>query len=121
MNNNVQTLFDFRYWKGRESEPGTSTLDSRNNLVDVVANDTEPDVLCVLLDNTPKRSLGSGGHHISFVKDDEFETLGEQCSRLGKVLDLLANNVNTSIVGRIQLKMGAKLLSLLLRCPIADV
>ena len=114
MNNNVQTLLDFGYWKGRESEPGTSTLDSRDNLVYVVANDTEPNVLCVLLDDTPECSLSSGSHHIGFVKDDEFEALGEQCSRLGKVLDLLANNVNTSVVGRIQLKMGAKLLSLLL-------
>ena len=114
MGNNVQTLLDCRYWKGQESEPGTSTLDRRDDLVDVVANDTESEVLCVLFDDTPKHSLDSGGHHISFIEDDEFETSREQCSRLGKVLDLLANNVNTSVVGRIQLKMGPKLLSLLL-------
>ena len=104
MNSNVQTLLDFGHWKGRESEPGTSTLDSRDNLVDIVANDTEPDVLCVLLDDTPKCSLSSGSHHISFIEDDEFEALGEQCSRLGKVLDLFAHDVDTTVVGGVQLR-----------------
>ena len=103
MNNNVQTLLDFGYWKGRESEPGTSTLDSGDNLVDIVANDTEPDVLGILFYHPSKRSLGSLSHHVCFIEDDELEALREEGSRLGELLDLLANDVDTAVVRGVEL------------------
>lgn len=47
----VDLLLDFLFWQGAEPELGASRLDRRRDLVDVIAKDTEPDVLGVLLDD----------------------------------------------------------------------
>lgn len=58
---------------GREPETRASTLDRRDDLVDVVTNDAKPDVLGVLFYHTTQSCLGCGGHHVCFVEDDKFE------------------------------------------------
>jgi len=84
--------------RARGSSPETSTtrLDGGDDLVDVVADDAEANVLGELLDDceprwkgvssfsSPKLAergrtstesrLGSLGHHVGFVQDDELET-----------------------------------------------
>jgi len=69
----VQPLLDFCYGERRKAEARTPALNSGYYLVDVVADDTETDVLCVLFDNTAKGSLCGRGHHVCFIQNDEFE------------------------------------------------
>ena len=42
-------------------------------------------------------------HHVRFVEDNELETLGEQRARFCKLLDLFADNVNSSVIRGIKL------------------
>ena len=86
-----------------ETEPCTPTLDSRGDFVHVVANDAEPNVLRILLDDTAKRSLGSLGHHIRFVQDNELEAFREERARFRKLLDLVAYDVDATLIRRVQL------------------
>jgi hypothetical protein len=46
------------------------------------------------------------GHHIRLVQNDELEALCKDASGFGKAFDLITNNINTSIVGGIQLANG---------------
>jgi hypothetical protein len=46
------------------------------------------------------------GHHICLVQNDELEALCKDTSGFGKAFDLITNNINTSIVGGIQLANG---------------
>jgi hypothetical protein len=78
-------------------------LNGRRNLVDIVADDAKTNVLGVLLDNATKGSLGSGSHHIGFVKYDELIPFGEKGARLCELFYLFADNVNASVVRGVQL------------------
>ena len=79
-------------------------MDSRCDLVDVVANDAEPNVLCVLFNDPTQSGLGRLGHHVGFIEDDELEALRKKRPGFGKLLDLLANDVYTAIVGGVELR-----------------
>ena len=59
--------------QGREAEPRTPTLDGRRDLANIVADDAEADVARVLLDDATESGLGSLGHHVGLVEDDELE------------------------------------------------
>lgn len=98
LNNTVQTFLHLRYGQRREAEPCASTLNRGNDLVDVVADNAEPNVLGVLLDYTAQGRLCCGSHHVRLVQNDEFEALGEQGTRLCEILDLLPYNVNATVV-----------------------
>ena len=43
-------------------------------------------------------------HHVGFIKDDELEAFRKQRSGLGKLLDLFAYYIYTSVVGCIELQ-----------------
>lgn len=73
------------------------------DLVHVVADDTEPDVLRVLFDDATESGLGSLGHHVGFVQDYEFVAFGEQSTCFCELLDLLAYDINSTIVRCIEL------------------
>ena len=103
LNHQVHPFLDFRDRERREPEAGAPTLDGGHDLVHVVADDAEPHVLRVLLDDATERCLCRGRHHVRLVEDDELVALGEERPRLGEVLDLLADDVDTTIVRRIQL------------------
>ena len=104
----VQPSLDLLNLQRIEAETRASRLNGGNDLVDVVANDAKADVLGVLLDDASERGLRSGGHHIRLVEDDEFEAFGVQRARLGEVLDLLADDFDAAVVGRVELANGRR-------------
>jgi hypothetical protein len=63
----IQPLLDFYYGERRKAEACATALNSGNYLVDIIADDAETDILCVLLDDTAKCSLRGRGHHVCFV------------------------------------------------------
>ena len=71
----IQPLLDFYYRERRKAEARATALNGWYYLVDIIADDAEADILCVLLDDTAKCSLCSRGHHVRFVQYYEFETL----------------------------------------------
>ncbi len=73
----IQPLLDFYNREWRKAEASTAALNSRDYFVDIIADDAEADIRCVLLDNTTKSSLRRSGHHVCFVQYYEFETLRE--------------------------------------------
>ena len=80
----------------------------------VVGNDAEASVGRVLFHNATESHLCGGGHGIGFVKNDELKAgqtgsrsggaQGEDLFGGGKGLDLLAHNVDTTVVGGVQLE-----------------
>jgi hypothetical protein len=56
-----------------------------------------------LLDDAAEGSLRLLGHHVRLVEDDEFVAFGEERARLRKLLDLLAYNVDATVVRRVEL------------------
>ena len=108
LNHGIHPLLDLRDRQRGEPEARTTALDSGNALVDVVADDAEADVLRVLLDDAAERGLRGGGHHVGFVEDDELVAFGEECASLGKVLDLLADDFDAAVVGRVELANGRR-------------
>jgi hypothetical protein len=48
--------------------------------------------------------LGSGGHRVRLVQDDELEALGKECTRLGELPDLIPDDVNAAVVGGVELE-----------------
>lgn len=61
--------------EGAKSESGASRLESGDDLGDVVADETESGGLGVLLDDSPERKLGSIGHTVALVENDELDSL----------------------------------------------
>ena len=57
--------------QGAEPKPGTARLDGRDELGEIVGNDTESYTLGVLLYDSAERILGVFGHLIRFVQYDE--------------------------------------------------
>jgi hypothetical protein len=78
-------------------------LNSWYNLVHIVADDAKTDVFGVLFDDTAKCSLRRRGHHVCLIKYNEFEAFGEEGPGLCKLLDLLTDNIDASVVRGIQL------------------
>ena len=78
-------------------------MNSGCDLVDVVADDAESDVLRVLLYHTSEGRLRRLSHHIRLTKDDELEALGEECPGLCELLYLLADDVDATIIGCVEL------------------
>jgi hypothetical protein len=103
VHNMVQPFLHLHNRQRGEPEPGATALNGRRDLVDIIANDAKADVLRVLFDDATECSLGGIRHHVSFVENDEFVALREERSRFCKLLDLLTNDVDASIVGCIQL------------------
>jgi hypothetical protein len=60
LNHVVEARLDLLGWNGRETEPRTAALQSRNDLADVVADDTEPYVLGVLFNDCKPTVRRSG-------------------------------------------------------------
>lgn len=80
----------------------------------VIGNDAEASVGRVLFHDATEGHLSGGGHSIGLVKNNELEpsesrarsrgTQGEDLLGGGKGLDLLAHNVDTTVVGGVQLE-----------------
>jgi hypothetical protein len=87
-------------------------LDSRDNLVDIITDNAKADVFGVLFDNTSKGSLGLLRHHVGLIQNDEFISLGKQCSRFGELLDLLPDNIYATFIGCIELQKTVNFASL---------
>jgi hypothetical protein len=68
------------------------------DFIDVVADDTETDILGELFYDTAKRGLRGLCHHVGFVQNDKFVSLREQCTRFSKLFDLLPDDVDTAVV-----------------------
>jgi len=101
--NGIESFFYFCYRERREPKSCTSTLYRGGNLVDVVTNDAESNVLCILLDDTSESCLCLLCHHVCFIENNELVSLRKECSGFGKLLYLFAYNVNTTIVGGVKL------------------
>ena len=100
----VDAALDLRAIEGREPEARAATLDGRDDFVDVVADNAEAHVACVLLHDAAQCRLGGLCHRIGLVEDDELEgvRLGAEhvaCAR--KRLDLATDDVDAAVVGRI--------------------
>lgn len=106
LNHSVNSFLNFHNRQRGEPEPCASTLDSRGNLVDIVADDTKPDVLGILFNNTAEGCLGCLGHHVRLIKDDEFIAFGEQGPCFRELLDLFAHDIDTTVIRRIELDVG---------------
>lgn len=80
----------------------------------VVGNDAEASVGRVLFHDATEGHLRCGSHGIGLVENDELETRqprarrggakGEDLLGGGKSLDLLAHNVDTTVIGSVQLE-----------------
>lgn len=103
--NRIDALLDFCHWQRGKSESRATTLNRWCNLVDVVAYDAKADVLRILLDHSAKGCLGCLCHHICFIQNDEFEAFRKEGPRLGKLLDLFTNNIYSTIVRSIKLRV----------------
>jgi hypothetical protein len=100
----LHTTRDFRLGERAEAETRAAALDGGCDLADVVADDAEADVARVLLDDTPERSLCGLCHRVCLIEYDELEAAREERARLREVLDLQAHDVDTTVVGRVQLR-----------------
>jgi hypothetical protein len=52
---------------------------------------------------SPQRELRVGRHRVCFVEDHQLHTRGEQLARAREALDLVAHDVNATVVRRVQL------------------
>jgi len=68
----------------------------------VVAYQTKTNCARVVLQEITKGLLGIFGHVVDFVQYDKLHSSLEQRFRVHKKTDLIANNVDSSLVGRIQ-------------------
>ena len=105
-NDGLYPLLYLYYGERRESEPCTTTLDSGGDLIDIVADDAEADVLRVLFNDPAECCLGLLGHHVGLVENNELKSFGEKCPCFRELFDLLSHDVNTTIVGSVQLGRG---------------
>lgn len=86
-------------------------MNSWSYFVDIVAYNAKANVLGILFDNTTKSGLCLLGHHISFIKDNELVSLGEQGSCFSELLNLLPNYIDTTLVRCIELIYGGRSIS----------
>ena len=97
----VQPPLDFYYGERRKAEASTTALNCGDYFVDIIADDAEADILCVLLNDAAKSSLRGRGHHVCFVQHYKFETLRKQRPSLCELLNLFADDVDASVIGGI--------------------
>jgi hypothetical protein len=105
---------DILLLQGAEAEPCTPRQQSRAELVRVVCNDAEARVGRVLLHDAAEGHLSGVCHGVGLVKDDELEARnacprGRRAHREdllcgGEGLDLLAHDVDATVVGGIELE-----------------
>eukprot|EP00166_Cyanidium_caldarium_P002904 ctg_282.g110 len=90
----------------REAKSHAPRLYRRDDLVGVVAHDTETSVGGVLFHHPPQRRLRHRRHGIGLVQHDQLDRWpgGEDAARRGESLDLLAHHVDAALVGRVQLQ-----------------
>ena len=97
-----------------EAESSTATQQRRAQLVRVVGNDAKPRIRCILFHDSSQRHLRRVGHGICLIQDNELEpghrarlgrcTYCENLFGAGECLDLLADHVDASVIGGIELK-----------------
>lgn len=78
-------------------------MNGRDDLVDVIANNAETNVLRILFNDTTQGCLSLLGHHVGLVQDNELEAFRKQGASLCELLDLFTNNVDTTLIGGIEL------------------
>jgi len=85
-------------------EPDTHKLVLQRFLdfANVIANETKPHIGTAHLQQGFERLLRVFGHVIHFIQNDEFQPRFKQMVGFDKLIDLVANNVDTPFVGRIQ-------------------
>ena len=106
LDNSIKSFLDFSHWQRREAETRASALDGRDDFVDIIAYNAESNVLGVLLNDSSQSGLCLRSHHISFIEDNELISIGKQSARLCKILDLLAYDIDPTIVRCVELCSG---------------
>ena len=102
--NCIQTSANELFREGLEPESSASRLQGRDDLTDVVANETETSVTDVFLHHSSKSHLGIFGHGVAFIQDDEFEFVAKDGTSGSEILDFIAHDVDASIVRGIELQ-----------------
>jgi hypothetical protein len=102
-NNPNQSLLHLYDWQRGEPKPCTTTLNSRDDLIHVIANNAKSDILGVLLNNATKGSLGLLGHHVCFVQDNELEPFCKEGASFGKLFDLFTDDIDATVIRGIEL------------------
>jgi hypothetical protein len=105
-NYNLQPLLHFHLLQRRKPESRASTLNRRSDLPNVIADDTEPDVLGVLLDYSSKSSLCGSCHLIRFIQDDEFVRGGEESACFGELANEIPDGVDAAFIRGVELEEG---------------
>ena len=90
--------------EGGEAEAGATGLEGGDDLGHVVADEAEPGVLGVLLDDAAEGELRVVGHGVGLVEDDELDALVEELAGASELLDLVADDVDASGVGGVELE-----------------
>ena len=86
-----------------EPNAGELVLERSLDFADVITNQAELDIGRASLQQIFEGVLGVFCHIIHFVQNDEFRSDIKQIAGFDKGVDLIANNVNASLVGRIQM------------------
>lgn len=94
----IYPLLHLPHRQRREPKPRTATLNRRHDLIHIITNNAEANVLRILFDNATEGGLGGGGHHVCFVKDDEFVAFGEEGACFGELFDLFADDIDAAVV-----------------------
>jgi hypothetical protein len=90
------------FWQLIEPHTDEFILKCNVNLANVIANQTESDICGGGLQQVFQRMLGVACHVIHFVQNDEFETLVKQIECFHKGMNLIAYNVYSAFVGRVE-------------------
>lgn len=99
-----ETVADLVSAEGCEAEAGATGLEGGDDLGHVVADEAEPGVLGVLLDDAAEGELCVVGHGVGLVEDDELDALVEELAGAGELLDLVADDVDATSVGGVELE-----------------
>jgi len=85
-----------------ESEPDELVLKPFVDLADVIAYQTKADTARVILQEVSQRLLRILRHVVDLVQNNELHPVVEEWFRVHKETDLVANYVDASLVGCIQ-------------------
>jgi hypothetical protein len=87
-----------------ESEPSAPRLESWDDLGDVVANEAEPGCLRILFNDPSEGELGTARDCIALIENDQLDTLAHDLLRSAERLDLVPDDVDSSLIRGIELE-----------------
>ena len=73
-------------------------MQRRDDFANIVTNKAEASISDIFFHDSTESQMGVFGHCITLVQNDELKLLAEDCTRAGEVLDLIAHDVDATVV-----------------------